>query len=99
MKVLILIVTMLFVCGLIGLGWYAFFAPKYENVGRNVFEQTKSYTHGKVQDLAKHYQEYNKPGADKEVIKEFVIMRFAEFDANHIKPKKLRKFLVSLRGY
>ena len=78
-----------------------FFKPKYENVNRQVFENTKSYLHGIQQDLGKYYNEYNKAKTveDKEVIKEVVKVRFAEVDASNIKSPTLRRFLISMRGY
>jgi|SRR5271166_996856 len=51
---------------LVGLGWFftandyamfKFWAPKYENVKRQVFEQTKSYQRGTEQDLRQDMRE------------------------------------------
>lgn len=91
----------MFILGLYNLGMFKFFAPKYENVRREVFENTKSYTHGKIQDLAKYYEEYNKAETtdDKETIRQIILVRFAEFDETKIKAEKLKNFLVSMRGY
>ena len=75
-----------------------FFAPKRENVRREVFEETKSYVHGKTQDLAKYYEEYQK-AEDKEAIASIIKMRFAEFDAEAINNYKLKQFLISVRGF
>ena len=76
-----------FVLELFGLGMFKFFAPKRENVRREVFEQTKSYVHGKVQDLGKYYEEYQsaKTIDDKDVIRNVIKVRFAEFDESKIK--------------
>jgi len=101
--VLIIIAILLipFLLGLYNLGMFKFFAPKVENVRRNVFEQTQSYTHGKIQDLAKYYDEYNRMDVlgDKEAVRQLVILRFAEFDETKIRPQKLRNFLIDMRGY
>jgi len=83
---------------LAGLEWMRFFNPKVENVRREVFENTKSYTHGKIQDLAKYYEEYQKT-EDKEAVAAIIKMRFAEFDANKINSDVLRTFLINIRGY
>lgn len=97
---LVLFGGLIFGCGLFGLGYYKFFAPKYANVEREVFENTKSFTHGKIQDLAKYYEEYTKAGAEgKESIRQLIILNFAEFDTNKIQNFKLKAFLVSQRGY
>ncbi len=91
---------LLFVIGLYGLGWMKFFEPKKENIRREIFEQTQSYVHGKVQDLAKYQDEYNKAGVGgKESIRQLIILRFAEFDETQIRPVKLRNFLTNMRGY
>jgi hypothetical protein len=90
-----------FLMGLYGLGWQKFFLPKQENIRREVFEQTQSYTHGKIQDLAKYYEEYNKAENpnDREAIRSLIIMRFAEFDRSKIRSGELRRFLTNTRGY
>ena len=92
---------LVFILGLISLGLYAFFAPRAENVRRNVFENTKSYTHGVIQDLGKYYDEYQgaKTPEDKAVIKQIIKVRFAEFNANKIDALTLRSFLKEMRGY
>ena len=84
-----------------GLYWKKFFAPKYESVNRQVFEETKSYVHGKNEDLAKYFEEYQRADniKDKQVIQEFVKLRFAEFKAENVNSLRLRQFLVNMRGY
>jgi len=78
-----------------------FFAPKEQSIQREVFENTKSYVHGAIQDIAKYYDEYNKAKDDqeKEVIKNVIKQRFAEFDANNIKSFQLRQWFINIRGY
>lgn len=94
----ILIISFIF--GLYGLGWMKFFGPKKENIRREIFEQTQSYVHGKIQDLAKYQDEYNSADINgKEAVRQLIIVRFAEFDETKIKPARLRNFLVSMRGY
>jgi len=84
--------------GFYELEWMKFFNPRKENIRREVFENTKSYTHGKIQDLAKYYEEYQKAD-DKEAIASLIKMRFAEFDAEKINNYKLKQFLISIRGF
>jgi hypothetical protein len=43
-----------------GVKWMGFIEPKRQNVQRQVFENTQSYVHGKTQDLAKYYEQYQK---------------------------------------
>ena len=38
------IIAVVFVLELVGLGFFKFFEPKRENIRREVFENTKSYT-------------------------------------------------------
>ena len=97
---LIGILLLFFVFGLYALGWMKFFEPKKENIRREIFEQTQSYVHGKIQDLAKYYEEYEKADANsKESIRQLIIVRFAEFDEAKIRSTKLKTFLTSMRGY
>jgi len=94
------ILVIFFILELVGLGFFKFFEPKRENIRREIFENTQSYTHGKIQDLAKYHEEYNKSDADgKETIKQLIILRFTEFDETKIKPVGLRNFLKRTRGY
>lgn len=97
---LVAVLVAIFLIGLAGLGYYKFFEPRKENIRREVFEQTQSYTHGKIQDLAKYYEEYNKAEFEnKEAIRHLIIMRFAEFDESKIRSPKLKSFLINMRGY
>lgn len=94
-------VAFLFLLELFGLEWRKFFNPKKANIEREVFEQTKSYTHGKIQGLAKLYGEYQdaETQVDKAVIENIIIIQFAEFDETKIKSKKLREFLIKTRRF
>ena len=96
----IVLVIVAFVLNFLGLHWVKFFKPQYENVNRQVFERTKSYTHGVIQDLAKYFDEYQRATLeDKQVIQNTIKFRFAEFDANIIKSAPLKAFLINMRGY
>ena len=97
---LIIVLVFLFVIGLFELGWMKFFEPKKENIRREIFEETQSYVHGKIQDLAKYHDEYRKADVDeKESIRQLIILRFAEFDETQIRSAGLRQFLTNMRGY
>lgn len=95
---LILLISLGWGLGYNELLWMKFFNPRKENVRRQVFENTKSYTHGVIQDLGKYYEEYQK-AENKTAIQAVIKMRFAEFDANKINSLSLKQFLISTRGY
>lgn len=78
-----LMAVLAFVFGLnyFGLVSFRFFAPKYENAKREVFEQTQSFVEGKRQSLTKHYNEWRKSDAEeKAAIRIVVLQEFANFD-------------------
>lgn len=77
---------------LFGLTSYKFFAPKYEEVRRGVFENTQSYTEGKRQEATKLYFEY-KNGGDRETICSVVRMSFSNFDTDLLKHTEHREFV------
>jgi len=98
---IVAVIVIAFVAEYGGLQWTRFFKPRYQNVEREVFENTKSYTHGAIQDLAKYYDEYNKADSleSKTTIAAVVKTRFAEFDAKTINADKLRIWFIEIRGY
>ena len=97
---LVLLLALSFALGLFGLEWKKFFGVKHANVDRKIFEQSKSFVHGKTQDLAKYYREYQLAGPkEKELLKAVIRMQFAEFDEKHLMVPALRQFLIDVRGY
>jgi hypothetical protein len=80
---------------------YQFWTPKFQNVERDVFENTKSYNKGKVAELVKYYDEYrnSENEEDKIAIKNLVKISFIDFDASKIQEYKLQSFLRECRGY
>lgn len=97
---IIIVLAVIFALGLAGLGWKMFFKPKHENIERKVFENTKSYTHGLTQELAKHYSEYQKANLEeKEILRNVIKSRFADFDETKVRTQALRSFLTKMRGY
>ena len=83
-----------------GLRFAEFFRPKWQDVERKTFERTRSYTHGKTQDLAKYFEEFQKADPDEQVaIKALIRMGFAEFDEKTIHNDTLRLFLIEQRGF
>ena len=74
---------------------YKYFAPKYEQVRRETFENTQSYVEGKRQDLVRYRLEYlrEKDPVAKKAIKETIVQSFTNFDENKIIDADLRTFL------
>lgn len=51
LKILVFIVGGVFLAGAVALGFEMFFAPKFEQVRREVYEESLSYNRGKVEHL------------------------------------------------
>ena len=98
--ILVLVIGSLFVLELFGLQWRRFFEPKREDIKREVFENTKSYVHGVAQDLAKYRLEFLKTESkvEKDAIISTIRMRFANFDADKLENKTLRRFLLDVQN-
>lgn len=85
---------------LLGLEWTSFIGPKRANIQREIFEESKSYTHGKIQELAKYKKEWESASIDeKEAIESLICSQFASFDETNINPQDLKNFLQQVRGY
>lgn len=78
---------------------YKFFAPKYEDARRDVFENTQSYIQGKRQELNKYRLEYMraKDPLDKEAIKMMILHSMANIDKDKLDYEE-RAFLNWLYG-
>ena len=95
-----------FVVVILGLTWlvqgneffiYRTLAPKMEGVRRKVFEETKSYNQGMVQQLESLYLEHGKATDEhKDAIESVVRHRFADYDESAV-PSHLRDFLNTCR--
>jgi len=94
--------------GFFALGWaiqgndffmYKFWAPKYENVRRETFEQTKSYRQGMIQEMRQAQKEYN--GADtqskKDAIASFILHSAADFPESEM-PSDVKGFMTEIRN-
>ena len=76
---------------------YKFWAPKYEGVRREVFEQTKSYNQGMIQELQNMQFEYVKADKEEQVaLAEIILHRSADFPEDKL-PSDLRIFIAELR--
>ncbi len=76
---------------------YKFFAPKYEGVRRETFEQSKSYRQGMVQELQNMMFEYAKATpSQQDALSSVILHRAADVDEK-ILPSDLRLFIDKLR--
>ena len=91
----------------LGLAWlvqgndfflYKTFAPKYEAVRRETFEQTKSYNQGMIQEIQNMQFEYVKATpAQQDALATIILHRVADYDVN-LMPADLRQFVEELRS-
>lgn len=94
------------IVGMFGLGWavqgndffmFKVFAPKYEQVRRDTFEQSKAYRQGMVQELQNMQFEYAKATPEQRTaLASIILHRAADVDAA-ILPSDLRGFIGDLR--
>ena len=95
---------------LLGLGWviqgndfflYAVFAPKYEQVRRNTFEQSRAFNEGMAQELQRMWLDYQHAAdpSEKSAIRSLVTHRVAGYDIENIQNSQLRGFVrLMLQG-
>ena len=76
---------------------FKFWAPKIENVKREVFEQTYSYNRGMVQELENMQMEYVKAGPDQQRALASIILHRASGYPEESMPPNLRLFIRGLR--
>jgi hypothetical protein len=94
-----LLIGLAFVLELGGLQWKRFFAPKHEDVRRDVFKRTRSYNEAKEQELLKYRLEYirAKDPVEKEAIASTVRMAFSDYDESLLDSEELRRFLKEIK--
>lgn len=86
---------------MLGLAWviqgndffmYRYFAPKYADVERQVFENTAPYNQGKMQELRRMQEEYIMADPEhKKGLGGIILHEFAAYDENRLTPD-LRAF-------
>jgi hypothetical protein len=99
------IILLVFVC--IGLGFFAqgtnffmykYWAPKYANVERQVYEGTNSYHRGNAMEMQKLQMEYNAAPADqKDTLGTIILDKSANWDIKDFPPQS-QQFLDKLRN-
>jgi hypothetical protein len=74
-----------------------FVEPEKENIRREIFENTQSYSHGKIQNLSRLRLEYktSKDEDHKAALKEMVLVEVSTFDLNRL-PDNLYNFVKEL---
>jgi len=93
---------------ILGLGWlfqgndffmYKVFAPKYEGVRREVFENTKSYNQAAIQELQNMQFQYVQAGdTQKATLADIILRRAADYNMDDPKvPSDLRSFVAGLK--
>ena len=92
--------------GVLVLGWlfqgndffmYRVFAPQYEAVRRETFEQSKSYRQGMVQELQNMQFEYERATPEQKIaLRSIILHRSADIPADVLTPS-LNTFLSQLR--
>jgi len=98
---IVLLVGIIIALSFGGLAYKTYFGPRFQNADRQIFEQTQSYVHGKIQDLAKYKAEYDKTNdpTERAAIKSVIVQQFAQFDSSSVVDTQLRQFLVQQRGF
>lgn len=91
---------------ILGLAWifqgndffmYKFFAPKYEEVRREVFENTPSYKWGMIQELQNMQFKYEQATPEqKEALKAIILQRANQYGIDRL-PSDLHAFVSGLK--
>jgi hypothetical protein len=79
---------------------YQYFGPKYEQTRRTIFEQSKAYNQGMVQELQNMQFQYVQADTEhKDALADLILHRAADFDFNDPRvPSDLRRFVSDLRA-
>lgn len=76
---------------------YKTFAPQYEQVRRETFEQSKAYNQGVAQDISNFQQQYIQANdSQKDALASVIIHRTADYDLSKLSPDQ-RSFIEKLR--
>jgi hypothetical protein len=101
--------VVLVIVAILGLTWiaqgndffmYQYFAPKYEGARRQVFEQTRSFNQGMVQELQNMQFDYvkEKDPKAKAALASVILHRVSGYNLNDpIVPADLREFIEGLK--
>lgn len=94
--VLLAVVLIIVLGGIIGVGYTSTIGKAQKNAEREVFKDSVAYTEQAASFLAKSYKEYNdaESDKDKDVVMEYVIMRYPNIDTNSIDNDTLKQFYM-----
>lgn len=77
---------------------YKVFAPKYEDVRRTTFENTKSYRQGMVQEIRNYQAQYvTATPEQKEALASIILHQVADFPEENM-PPDVQQFIKMLRN-
>lgn len=82
----------------LGLVKTGFFAPQYEAVRRNTFEQSRAFNEGMAQELQGMWRDYIHASSqsEKDSIRSMIQHRVAGYDIDKIENPELRSFIYSM---
>jgi hypothetical protein len=97
---------LMFIIVFLGVAWfiqgsnffmYKVFAPQYEQVRRETFEESKAYNQGVAQDISNFEQQYAQASdSQKDALASVIIHRYADYDLGKLQPSQ-RQFIEKLR--
>jgi hypothetical protein len=103
----VMVIVALMLVGALGLTWvvqgndfflYQFFAPKYEQVRRETFEQSRAFNEGMAQELNRMWLDYQHATdqGEKDSIRSLVRQRVAGYDLTNLQNPQLRLFVQQM---
>lgn len=76
---------------------FSYFAPRYENVRRNTFEQSQAYNQGMTQEVLDFQRQYiTATPSQKEALADVILHKTASYDLSKL-PASSRQFIEKLR--
>lgn len=77
---------------------YQYFAPKYEQVRRETFEQSRAFNEGMAQELTGMWRDFQHSSdqGEKDAIRSLVQHRVAGYDTSMIQNPQLRLFVQQM---
>lgn len=95
-KILIAIAVLSILGGIGGVGYTLTIGKWQKNAEREVFKDSVAYTEQAASFLAKSYKEYNEAESDaeKNIIMEYVILRYPNLDTDSIDNSTLKQFYI-----
>ena len=86
--VTLFLIALGFAAELMGLHWFRYFQPKWENAKHEAFKNTRPYNEGKLQELTRYRADYmrSKDPVERAAIASTVRHAFAEYDEARLPP-------------